>query len=280
MDLAVPLGPLHHPVHYTGPFLLRFSPPRLVARHPGPPRRPVLHARQERSVEPQRERGGRVPELALHHPHRHPGPEREHRPVVAGGVHLEPVGEAERVHRLPVPVPDHVHPEAGEEPRAGQERLDVLAHDGPAPVAHRHHAVAGMRLGPGGPNLLCRLPHVGPREPERRADLDPSGIVGALRAELSVHGGQIEAARRLVERGGVTYEMDTGGIGGIGGHDEDGPSGPLSDAQAARFAELQAFIERGRQSAAGLISEVEALGVTLTATRATFPPACPLRSGK
>ncbi len=79
------------------------------------------------------------------------------------------------------------------------------------------------------------------REVARRCGVSPT-FVGALRAELSVHGGQMEAARRLVERGGVTYEMDTTGIGaGVFGATE---ARRLTDEAKARLMGLEAIIER------------------------------------
>lgn len=90
------------------------------------------------------------------------------------------------------------------------------------------------------------------REVARRCGVSPT-FVGTLRAELSVHGGQMEAARQLVERAGVVYEMDTAGIG-IGS--------PF------------------QQAAQQFIGEFSSLGVILTPTSATFPPDFPLEDWK
>jgi hypothetical protein len=94
------------------------TPFRLVARDLRPPRRPVIRAREKRSVESQGERGGRVPELALDHPHRDTGAQIQHGPVMPGRVDPEMLREPERRRRLPMPVPDHIRPEPREERRA------------------------------------------------------------------------------------------------------------------------------------------------------------------
>lgn len=100
------------------------------------------------------------------------------------------------------------------------------------------------------------------REVARRCGVSPT-FVGSLRDELSVHGGQMDGARRLVERGGVTYEMDTEGIG------EEARQ--LTDEAKAQLAKLEGSIERARSRAVEIIREIEAMGVTLEPTGATMP---------
>ena len=97
------------------------------------------------------------------------------------------------------------------------------------------------------------------REVARRCGVSPT-FVDSLRAELSVHGGQTEGARRMVERGGIVYEMATAKIGD----------------PTTRLHEQESIIEHGKQAAGEMIRELEGLGVTLTPTGATFPPDLPV----
>jgi hypothetical protein len=69
---------------------LVFHPFCLRLRHRAPPVFPVRHGRQERTIDIERHARRGVPELVLHHRHRHPGPQVGHRPVVPRRMALTP----------------------------------------------------------------------------------------------------------------------------------------------------------------------------------------------
>ena len=112
------------------------------------------------------------------------------------------------------------------------------------------------------------------REIGRRCGVS-SPFVGKLRAERSGTGVERTRRRRLVTRGGVTFQMNTEGIGRVPGED---PS--PSVVEKDRVQEIEAAIAECIPEALPAWRQLSALGITLTPRGASLPANMPIEDLK